>query len=146
MTLTFKGMLNHYCSANKLKQQFSKCSLEVKNYLFKHFCMPFYGSYLSCNYSKYNISRLRTGSNDSYRILHHIPRYVSARNHQVQSNIDTLDQWFSTFLVERNPNKTFQRLEEPLCGNLIVLCQGGPTSAPLWATFQNYSSLRAVTG
>ena len=30
-----------YCSANKLKQQFSKCSLEVKNYIFKHFCMPF---------------------------------------------------------------------------------------------------------
>ena len=57
-----------------------------------------------------------------------------------------LEQWFSTFLVERNPNETFQRLEEPLCGNLIVLCQGGPTSALLWATFQNYSSFRAVTG
>ena len=42
-------------------------------------------------------------------------------------------QWFSTFLVERNPNETFQRLEEPLCGNLIVLCQGGPTSALSWA-------------
>ena len=51
-----------------------------------------------------------------------------------------LNQWFSTFLVERNPNETFQRLEEPLCGNLIDLCQGGPTSALLWATFQNYSS------
>ena len=30
-----------------------------------------------------------------------------------------LQQWFSTFLVERNPNETFQRLEEPLCNNLI---------------------------
>ena len=30
-----------------------------------------------------------------------------------------LDQWFSTFLVEWNPNETFQRLEEPLCNNLI---------------------------
>ena len=37
-------------------------------------------------------------------------------------NID-LDQWFSTFLVERNPNKTFQRLEEPLCINLILICK-----------------------
>ena len=55
-------------------------------------------------------------------------------------------QWFSTFLVERNPNETFQRLEEPLCDNLIVLCQGVPTSALLWTTFQNYSSLRTVTG
>ena len=57
-----------------------------------------------------------------------------------------VDQWFSTFLVEWNPNETFQRLEEPLCSNFIVLCQGGPTSALLWATFQNYLSLRAVTG
>ena len=80
-----------YCSLNKLKQQFSKCSLKVKNYLFKHFCMPFYGSHLWCNYRKYNFSRLRVAYNDSYRILHHIPRCVSARNHQVQLNIDTLD-------------------------------------------------------
>ena len=27
----------------------------------------------------------------TYRILHHIPRCVGARNHQVQSNIDTFD-------------------------------------------------------
>ena len=82
-----------YCSANKLKQQFSKCSLEVKSYLFKHFCMPFYGSHLCYNYRKYNFSRLglRVAYNDSYRILDHISRYVSARNHQVQSNTETLD-------------------------------------------------------
>ena len=79
-----------YCSANKLKQQFSKCSLEVKNYLFKYFCMPFHESHLWCNYRKYNFSRLRVAYNDSYRILHHIPRCVSDRNHQVQSNIDIL--------------------------------------------------------
>ena len=36
---------------------------------------------------------------------------------------DALYQWFSTFLVERNPNETFQRLKEPLCSNLIVLCK-----------------------
>ena len=48
-----------YFAANKLKYQFDKCSLKVKNYLFKHFCMPFYESHLSCNYRKYNFSRLR---------------------------------------------------------------------------------------
>ena len=31
-------------------------------------------------------------------------------------------------------------------GRLGYLNQGGPTSALLWATFQNYSSLRASTG
>ena len=88
MTWTFKGRLNH-----SIAQRFSKCSLEVKNYLFKHFCMPFYGSHLRCNYRKNSFSRLRVAYNDSYKILHHIhiPRCVSARNHQVQSNIDTLD-------------------------------------------------------
>ena len=39
----------------------------------------------------------------------------------VNKNLGCLGQWFSTFLVKRNPNETFQRLEEPLCGNLIVL-------------------------
>ena len=34
-------------------------------------------------------------------------------------------------------------LAEDLFG---VLNQGGPTSALLWATFQNYSSLRASAG
>ena len=80
-----------YCSANKLKQQLNKCSLEVKNYLFKHFCMSFYESHLWCSCHKYNFSRLHVAYNNSYRILHHIPRCVSACNHQVQSNIDTLE-------------------------------------------------------
>ena len=53
--------------------------------------MPFYGSHLWCKYRKYNFSRLRVAYNDSCRILHQIPRCVSAHNHQVQSNIDTLD-------------------------------------------------------
>ena len=53
--------------------------------------MPFYGSHLWCNYCKYNFSQLHVAYNDSYRILHNIPRYVSASNHQVQSNIETLE-------------------------------------------------------
>ena len=44
-----KQVKSLYCAANKLKYQFSKCSLEVKNYSFQHFCMPFYGSHLECN-------------------------------------------------------------------------------------------------
>ena len=69
------------------------------------------------------------------------PDYCLFINYQMPADkYEGLNQWFSTFLVERNPNETFQRLEEPLCGNLIDLCQGGPTSALLWATFQNYSS------
>ena len=39
----------------------------------------------------YNYNYAYVAYNDSYRILLHIPRCASARNHQVQSNIDTLD-------------------------------------------------------
>ena len=53
--------------------------------------MPFYGSHLCCNYRKYNLRRLRVAYNDPFRILHHISQCVSARNHQVQSNIETFD-------------------------------------------------------
>ena len=59
--------------------------------------MPFYESHFWCNYRKYNFSRLRVAYNDSYRILHHIPRCFSARNHQVQLNIDT-----SNALIRKN--------------------------------------------
>ena len=46
----------------------------------------------TCGVIIVNITSSRVAYNDSYRILHHIPRCVSARsNHQVQSNIDTFD-------------------------------------------------------
>ena len=54
-----------YCAANELKHQFSKCNLEVKNYLFQHFFMPFYRSHLWCNYHKYNFRQLCVTYNDS---------------------------------------------------------------------------------
>ena len=67
-------------------------------------------------------------------VSNHLSLFVSLFVSLLRSS-ERVYQWFSTFLVERNPNETFQRLEEFLCNNLIVLCQGGPTSALLWATF-----------
>ena len=37
---------NLYCAANKLKTHFFKCSIEVKNILFRAHCMCFYASQL----------------------------------------------------------------------------------------------------
>ena len=53
--------------------------------------MPFCESKLWCNYHKYNFRQLRVAYNDSYTILHRIPRCVSACNYQVQSNFKTLE-------------------------------------------------------
>ena len=80
-----------YCTANKLKSRFNKCSIEVKNYLFKHYCLSFYSSHLWCEYRCISLNRLRVAYNDSYRILHNLPRSFSARTHQVQANILTFD-------------------------------------------------------
>ena len=52
--------------------------------------MLFNGSQL-CTYRKYNFRGLCVAYNDSYKIFHHIPRYVSAHNYQVQSHIETFD-------------------------------------------------------
>ena len=44
--------------------------------------------------------------------------------HQYSSTHSSLPyQWFSTFLLERNPKETFQWLEEPLSNNSTVLCK-----------------------
>ena len=40
-----------YCAANKLKTRFIKCSIKVKNILFRAHCMCFYASQLWCNNS-----------------------------------------------------------------------------------------------
>ena len=78
-----------YCAANKLKTRFFKCSIEVKNILFRAHCMCFYASQLWCNYSTSAINRLKVAYNDAYRILHGMPRYHSARESQIYYNIDS---------------------------------------------------------
>ena len=39
------------------------------------------------------------------------------------THIYQVKQWFSTFLLKRNPKETFQWLEELLRNNSIVLCK-----------------------
>ena len=78
-----------YCAANKLKTRFFKCSIEVKNILFREHYMCFYASQLWCNYSTCAIYRLKVAYNDACRILHGMTRYHSARASQIYYNIDS---------------------------------------------------------
>ena len=78
-----------YCAAKKLKTRFFKCSIEVKNILFRGHCMCFYASQLWCNYSTSAIYRLKVACNDAYGILHGMTRYHSARASQIYYNIDS---------------------------------------------------------
>lgn len=80
-----------YCAANKLKAKFSKCSLVVKNVLFRSYCTQFYCSQLWNHFSKSSYQRIKVAYNDSYRILHNVPRFISARELQVHNNVITFD-------------------------------------------------------
>jgi len=48
-----------YCTANKLRASFSRCSNAVKNVLFRSFCTPMYASQLWCNFRISCMQRLR---------------------------------------------------------------------------------------
>ena len=80
-----------YGTGNKLKYRFSKCSTRVKNTLYRCYCMNLYGCQLWCKFRSGTLNRLRIAYNDSYRILHNIPRYISARLEQINANLTTFE-------------------------------------------------------
>ena len=80
-----------YGTANRLRSCFSKCSAPVKNLLFRSYCMSMYGCQLWSSFLCSSIKRIRVAYNNSFRILHGIPRYISAREKQVCNDITTFD-------------------------------------------------------
>ena len=69
---------NMCCSANMLEYQFYGYYRIVKNNLSRPYCTSFYSSQLWCTHSKNVIYWLHVAYNDSYRILHNLPRWTSA--------------------------------------------------------------------
>lgn len=80
-----------YGRANYLKSTFAKCSHNVKNILFRAYCTTFYAGHLWCNFTLAMMKHLNVAYNDSYRLLHGMPRNTSAREMQVNHNIVTFD-------------------------------------------------------
>ena len=80
-----------YGTANRLKTCFYKCSMKVKNVLFRTHCSCMYACQLWNNFLSSSLKRIRIAYNNSFRFLHGLPRYVSAREHQVLNNITTFD-------------------------------------------------------
>ena len=66
-----------YCYGNMLKHRFFRCSTTVKNLLFRAYCTSFYACQLWCKFSCKSINRLLVAYNDSFRILHNVPRCCS---------------------------------------------------------------------
>ena len=93
-----------YSAANKLRSRFIKCSSTIKNTLFRSYCTPLYGCHLWHNYTQYTFNRIRVGYNDAYRILHSIPRFMSANEGLVAAEIPTFQA-----LIRRNVYGFVQR-------------------------------------
>ena len=87
-----------YSAANKLRSRFVKCSSTIKNTLFRSYCTPLYGCHLWHNYTQYIFNCIRVGYNDAYRILHRIPRFMSANKGLVAAENPT----FQEILIRRN--------------------------------------------
>ena len=76
-----------YCTANKLRASFSRCSNPVKNVLLRSFCTPMYASQLWWNFWKSCMQRLRVAHNFGSRALYNLPWRARISSHQVQCNI-----------------------------------------------------------
>ena len=60
-----------------------------KKYAVSFLLYPLYGCHLWHNYTQYTFNRMRFGYNDAYRILHSIPRFMSANEGLVAAEIPT---------------------------------------------------------
>ena len=67
-----------YANANMLIRKFSKCSVNVKCYLFKTYCSTMYCSALLFNSTKTASTKLKIAYNNSFRRLLGLPKHNSA--------------------------------------------------------------------
>ena len=89
-----------YCIGNTLRSKFHNCSSQVKNVLFRSCCMSRYSVHLWCKFKLSSLNRVRIAYNNSFRILHNIPRQESAinRTRQIQSIIMAFDALIRNYL------------------------------------------------
>ena len=64
-----------------------------ENTLFRAYCMPVYACQLWRKYTQTNkaLTTLRAAYNNAYQIMHHTPRNISVRPHQVNHCVKTFD-------------------------------------------------------
>ena len=81
-----------YCYANMLKHRIFRGPITFKNLLFRAYCTSFYACQLWCKFTCKSFDRLRAAYNDSFRILHNLPRCCSARTHLMLNELLNSDR------------------------------------------------------
>ena len=78
--------------ANMLFRNFSKCTSDVKNLLFKSYCMSFYCLSLTINIKMYKINRLKVCYNNCIRRLFNLPFRASISRACVENGVPTFQE------------------------------------------------------
>ena len=115
-----------YCIANMLRTRFFKCSVNVKNILFRYFCSSIYGINLWCRYPASSINRLRVAYNNAYRILFNLPRRIHINETMVSNGISNfyslMRKRTANFIIrcKHSPNAYTQQIFGSACFLILI--------------------------
>ena len=91
-------MRKFYANANMLIRKFSKCSVNIKCYLFKTYCSTLYCSALWFNSTKTALTKLKIAYNNSLCRLLGLPKYNSVSEMFVNSGIPSFGELLRKFV------------------------------------------------
>ena len=108
-----KQIRSLYCRANMLNKKFGLCSDSVKILLYKLFCANFYCGSLWCDFTQSVYNKIRVSYNNSFRILLKLPKFCSASEMFVYSDIPNFEA-----LLCKHRYSLMTRIKN--CNNLFV--------------------------
>ena len=127
-----RQMCKLYANINMLIRKFTKCSPDVKCFLFKSYCSNLYCSILWYDCSKTALKNLRIAYNNSLRKLLGIPKYNSASEMFVCLNIPSF-----TELLRKHVYSYRSRLLASHNCILLSMCSSVvPLNSPIWAWWE----------
>ena len=93
-----RQMRNMYANANLLLRKFSRCSVNVKCYLFKTYCSNLYCAPMWFNCTKTVLTKLKVAYNNSLRRFMGLPWHNSANEMFVNLNIKSFGELLRVFV------------------------------------------------
>ena len=110
-----RQMRKMYANANVLLRKFSKCSINVKCYLFKTYCSNLYCAPMWLDCTKTALKKLKVAYNNSLRRFMGLPWYNSASEMFVNLNMKSFGEMLRCFVYSF-------RSRIMISGNLMLIC------------------------
>ena len=80
------------CKSNIISRKFNLCSYNVKNELFRTYCTNLYSFGLIAKFKISSFKKLKICYNNSFRIIHNLPRHCSASQMFISSRLLSFDE------------------------------------------------------